>query len=206
MRKLRKLSAGLGLVCMLLAAPSFACAQAAAPAKEKKSGGKTAPTSAVDINSASQADLEKVPGIGEATAKKIIAGRPYTSVADLPKAGLSAKQVQALTPMLQAGPSSVPSSATAKTALPPPVPTHSAPPPASIPATTNPNTTGAATPKQAAPASGQSCQAGEVWVNTATKVYHMQGDRYYGNTKHGKCMVEADAQKAGYHQSKQKMQ
>ena len=104
MKRLRRVLTGLGVVCMLLAAPSSARPQASAPAKESKRGGKTAPTSAVDINSASQADLEKVPGIGEATAKKIIAGRPYPSVADLSKAGLSAKQIQALTPMLKAGP------------------------------------------------------------------------------------------------------
>jgi hypothetical protein len=37
-----------------------------------------------------------------------------------------------------------------------------------------------------------------VWVNTGTKVYHKQGSKYYGNTKQGKWMTEADAQKGGY--------
>ena len=38
---------------------------------------------------------------------------------------------------------------------------------------------------------------GLVWVNTSTKIYHKNG-KFYGKTKHGKFMTEADAQKAGY--------
>src|SRR5262245_937513 len=37
----------------------------------------------VDINSASAADLESVKGIGKATAKKIIDGRPYKAKDEL---------------------------------------------------------------------------------------------------------------------------
>lgn len=48
-------------------------------AKEKKAP-RTKP---VDINSASKAELKKLSGIGDAEADKIIAGRPYTSKADL---------------------------------------------------------------------------------------------------------------------------
>jgi hypothetical protein len=38
---------------------------------------------------------------------------------------------------------------------------------------------------------------GLVWVNTGTKVFHKDG-QFYGKTKRGKFMTEADAQKAGY--------
>ena len=59
-----------------------------------------------------------------------------------------------------------------------------------------------------APAKGTSTQAatkapapggghGKVWVNTETHVYHKEGSRFYGTTKKGKYMTEAEAIKEG---------
>ena len=44
----------------------------------------------------------------------------------------------------------------------------------------------------------QSSESRQVWVNTATGVYHYPGTRWYGNTKQGKFMSEADARAQGY--------
>jgi hypothetical protein len=43
-----------------------------------------------------------------------------------------------------------------------------------------------------------------VWVNKETKVFHREGDYWYGRTKKGEYMTEADALKAGYREAKTK--
>src|SRR6185295_14126138 len=43
------------------------------------------------------------PGVGDATAKKIIAGRPFSSVQDLSRVGVSAATINKLKPLVKAG-------------------------------------------------------------------------------------------------------
>jgi competence protein ComEA len=74
MKKLLVMFACVGL--LLAATTGFA--QTAAPkagAKPKAQAGQTAQL--LDLNTASKADLEMLPGIGTAYSQKIIDGRPY---------------------------------------------------------------------------------------------------------------------------------
>lgn len=58
----------------------------------------------IDLNTASEKELESIKGVGPATAKKIIEGRPYKSVDELSKAGIPAKTIEGMKPFVKAGP------------------------------------------------------------------------------------------------------
>ncbi|GFE57872.1 helix-hairpin-helix domain-containing protein [Geobacter sp. AOG1] len=157
----------------------------AAPKADAKKAGATAK---VDVNSASSAELEKLPGIGAATAKKIIAGRPYAAVGDLARAGVPAKTIEKITPLVVVG------SAAAVPAKP------AAPKALSLPAAATPQAGAAA--KSVKPATAPPVGKDTVWVNTDSKIYHKSGSKWYGKTKQGSYMPESEAIKAGYRESK----
>ncbi len=74
------------------------------------------------------------------------------------------------------------------------------------PAATRPRTTAANKANATLPPSAQAIadakSAGQVWVNLGSGAYHKDGE-FYGKTKRGKFMSEADAKKAGYHEAGQ---
>jgi len=170
---------------------TVSAAPAPAPmAKPKASKPAAAPAGPVDLNTATQSQLEALPGVGAATAKKIIAGRPFASVDDLKRVGVPASTIAKIAPMVTV-------SATVPKPTPKPVP---APTPAPVPRPTA-ATSGARTAPQPQAVPQVPPQPGMVWVNLETKVFHRQGDRWYGATKRGQFMTESAALAAGYHEA-----
>jgi hypothetical protein len=152
------------------------------------------PAPKVDLNHASPKELETLPGVDPATAGRIVAARPYSMVEDLARAGLSPVKIAKLAPLATAGPATAPPTPAGAPVAGIGVPATAGPPPHPASATPPPATAGHPVPVPPEP--------GMVWVNIDTKIYHLPGDRWYGKTKHGQYMTEADAIKAGYRAAK----
>jgi DNA uptake protein ComE-like DNA-binding protein len=148
-------------------------------AKVEKRSGK------IELNSATEDQLQELPGIGEAYAKKIVAGRPYESVEDLSKTGIPAATIEKITPLVTV-------KAAAKEKVAPKKERATSKVDGS---TKKPDQSDDATKKSTTDRTPP--QKGMVWVNTETKIYHKEGSRWYGKTKEGKWMTEADAVKDG---------
>src|SRR5437588_4438726 len=123
------------------------------PATEKSAAAQT-PAAQVDLNSASESELDKLPGVGPATAKKIIAGRPYASVADLSRAGLPKSTVSKISPLVTVSSPSGANARAASAASEPPK-SRSSPLPTAI-------TSKAGSPSPEA-SSTAAAQTGQVW-------------------------------------------
>jgi len=145
----------------------------------------------VDLNTSSEKELEEIKGVGPATAKKIIAGRPYKSVDDLKKAKIPDKTIESMKPYVKVGavPAATKPTAEAKptaaakaaaetkqatTAKPATVPKEAV---KAAPASTAPSKTPAETKAAKAPAKAKDKEAPavklapgqKVNINTATK-------------------------------------
>lgn len=166
----------------------LSAAQTSRKASAKSNKKATATSGKVDLNTASESDLDSLPGVGPATANKIIKGRPYSSVGDLSKSGVSERTIKKITSLVTAG-------GTPETAHETPGTPAAASSPSSTPAQpTSKHATSSASQGNPGP--------GMVWVNLDSGVYHYPNSRYYGKTKNGKYMSEADAVSSGYHPAK----
>jgi competence protein ComEA len=124
------------------------------------SGSALAAGALVDINTADQKTLESLPGVGPATAKAIVEGRPYKSVDDLSKVkGLGASKLEKIKPLVTVGgqpAAQVPAAAGAPAGA------------AATRTTTTPQAEQKA-PAQAKPAAKAAVPSGPVNLNTASK-------------------------------------
>ncbi len=84
---------GMSIATLGQTAPSKPAGRAATTAKVK-----------LDLNKATAEELEAdLPGVGPATAKKIVAGRPYSSIEDLAKAKVSPRIIANIRPFVHVG-------------------------------------------------------------------------------------------------------
>jgi DNA uptake protein ComE-like DNA-binding protein len=180
------------------AAASGGTATAAKSADTATKTGPAATAKKLDLNTATAEELDALPGVGEATAKKIIAGRPYKAVGDLEKAGVPKATIEKITPLVTVGAAGAAAGGGATgtgTATKPPAgakATETQKTTSTAKATTDTTTQEVRTPPQ----------KGMVWVNTDSKIFHKEGDRWYGKTKEGKWMTEQDALAAGFREAK----
>jgi DNA uptake protein ComE-like DNA-binding protein len=188
----------------------------------------------VDLNTATAEQLDGLPGIGKASARKIIAARPYKTVADLSKSGISAAEINKISSLVTVGGAKAPYTA-AKPVTPDSASSLVDLNTASQSALDDLPGIGPATAKKIVAgrpyssiddlskagvsaaeiakirslvtvdtATTAAPEKGMVWVNLESKVYHKEGSRWYGKTKSGKYMTESDAIKAGYRAAKEK--
>jgi competence protein ComEA len=80
-------------VCTMIIAMALVLSGPTADVKAQQKG-------LVDLNTASEKELEGLKGVGPAYAKKIIAGRPYKSVDELSKTGIPVKTIEGLKPFV----------------------------------------------------------------------------------------------------------
>ena len=164
------------LLAALMVTPAFA-------ADTKASQARSAP---VDLNSATADELEALPGIGKATAKKIIEHRPYARKDELVEKKIVSRgtydKIRDRVVAHGAGADKTRGSADGRPSV-----------------RARDGGAVSASPRQTT----QNESARKVWVNTATGVYHRDGDVWYGKTKQGEYMTEDEAIRAGYRLSKQ---
>ena len=71
-------------------------ALSAQTAPQKSTAKEKAAAKTIDLNKATAEELEELPGVGPATAKKIITGRPYAKIDDLAKAGVPERVITSI--------------------------------------------------------------------------------------------------------------
>jgi DNA uptake protein ComE-like DNA-binding protein len=87
-------------VLFALSAGAAAPQKKAAPAPKPPAAAAKKADTRLDINSAFQVQLEKLPGITRPLAKKIVANRPYRAVDDLKRIGVPPDTIERIRPLV----------------------------------------------------------------------------------------------------------
>lgn len=88
------------MLVVLFCSISFAFALSAQSGATTPSTRRATNLPKVDLNTGAETALASLPGVGDALANKIIASRPYASVDELTKAGVSATKIEQLRPFV----------------------------------------------------------------------------------------------------------
>ena len=175
---------------LTLVGPAVAADKDAKAAAKMPMAAQKAPTTAekLDLNTASEQELSRLPGIGDVRSKAIVKGRPYQGKDELVERKILTQSVydKIKDQVIAKNAAATPSKATVAAA-----------PAAEVPAAASAKPTAKSEAIPAARAAGGG--AGKVWVNTATNVYHCSNDKWYGTTKKGEYMSEVDAKAKGNH-------
>jgi hypothetical protein len=181
---------GLAGICLVQAqspAPGESPVASPSPAKHRTHKKAEATASPAEATAASPSPAEKRTRKTKTTAAAATSPSPAAAAAASPspaaKHARKGKTTAAVSPTVTPSPS--PAKKTLADFFKPKSSVSASP--SAAPATA---TAATATP---APGGGH----GLVWVNTQTHVYHKEGSRFYGTTKKGKYVSEADAIKEG---------
>lgn len=168
---------------------------------------------AVDLNTASQAELEALPGVNATMAKRIISGRPYTSVDDLAKVDVPPATIEKMRPMVKVTPIGTAAGGASRGASEAAKGVEKGASAAAkgtekgIAAGTKgvekgAEATSSAMKKVREKVTGEPAAKppapGMVWVDATAKVYYTEDQPQYGRGKDGQWMTRADALSAGY--------
>jgi DNA uptake protein ComE-like DNA-binding protein len=91
-------------VLVTACAAEKAPAETAAGSAERPVATVVAQASSVNLNTATQRELESLRGVGPATAKRIIRNRPYASAAELSRAEVAGPIIELISSQVTVGP------------------------------------------------------------------------------------------------------
>lgn len=144
------------------------------PPRPARAAGHPTKARPLDLNTASARELETLPGVGPAEARRIVDARPFASASELSRADLPNATQEKIRPLVTvAGAGASTPMGAAGAPMRPPLPAGGA--------------------ESVAPP-----HRGMVWADPDARTYRPAGDPASGRTPHGRWMSESAAIREGY--------